>query len=344
METRVSRLESSRRRSRSREHGYALIELLVSVAIFMAAAIPILFVTVSAQRLARSQSEATDLQQRVRVVVEKLQRDLAMAGAGPPFDLRLGSLGAHLPGAIPARTGARSADPELTAFADRLSIVYVPGDGWNTGLAADMPDAGAGVPIDTSTPWCPAAGLCGFTQGSRALIVDTTSMGAGYDIFSVTSAAGELSHDPPNRPFSRGYDASTASVMPVVQRVYQFDRPSRRLMLYDGYQSDVPLVDNVVDVRFEYFVDASNGVGLRRTPLAELTDGPAAGVSPNRFDADLLRIRMVRVTLRLQAAADDVRGIGAWFAQSGRSSSGYSFVPDVETTFDVAVRNVRANR
>ena len=51
----------------------------------------------------------------------------------------------------------------------------------------------------------------------------------------------------------------------------------------------------------------------------------------------------MRVTLRLQAAADDVRGAGALFARPGRSSSGYSYVPDYEVTFDVAPRNMTAS-
>ena len=52
------------------------------------------------------------------------------------------------------------------------------------------------------------------------------------------------------------------------------------------------------------------------------------------------RIRLVRVTLRLDAAADEVRGAGALFLRPGRSSNAYSYVPDYELTFDVAPRNM----
>jgi len=45
------------------------------------------------------------------------------------------------------------------------------------------------------------------------------------------------------------------------------------------------------------------------------------------------------VTLRLQAAAEDVRGTGPSFSRPGRSTSGHSYVPDYEVTFDVAPRN-----
>jgi hypothetical protein len=114
-------------------------------------------------------------------------------------------------------------------------------------------------------------------------------------------------------------------------------------MVYDGYQSDMPLLDNVVDVRFSYFADAAPGPGLRPLPLSELADGPAVGLAPNRFDADVRAIRLIRVTIRLDAAADDVRGGGSSFVRPGRSTSGYALVPDFEVTFDVAPRNMRAS-
>jgi hypothetical protein len=71
-----------------------------------------------------------------------------------------------------------------------------------------------------------------------------------------------------------------------------------------------------------------------------MTDGPVCGAGAAVFDGDLLRIRLVRVTLRLQAAADEVRGAGVLFTRPGRSTSGYSYVPDFEVTFDVAPRNM----
>jgi hypothetical protein len=67
-------------------------------------------------------------------------------------------------------------------------------------------------------------------------------------------------------------------------------------MVYDGDRSDVPLVDHVADMQVAYVADEPTSL---LTP-AELADGPVVGESPNRFDADLLRVRRVRVTLRLQ--------------------------------------------
>ena len=138
-----------------------------------------------------------------------------------------------------------------------------------------MATASDAVPVSRRGTGCPAAGLCGFTEGTRALIVDTRGVGAGHDLFTVTGIAGALAHGAPNPPLHRAYEAGSSIVVPVVQRVYYFDRANRRLMLYDGYQSDMPLIDNVVDVRFAYFADASPSSVAR----------PADGTSSCVYDA-----------------------------------------------------------
>jgi len=81
--------------------------------------------------------------------------------------------------------------------------------------------------------------------------------------------------------------------------------------------------------------------GLARLPSALLADGPWCpdAASANRFDADLLRIRLVRVTVRLQAQSPGVRGIAAgWFAHPGLTRDATRLVPDMTVLFDVALR------
>jgi prepilin-type N-terminal cleavage/methylation domain-containing protein len=352
-----------------RDAGFSLVETIVAIAIFSAAAVPVLCVAAGAQRLARAQPEMTDLQQRMRVVAGKIQRDVAMAGAGPAQGTIAGLTG-YMPAIVPSRLGLRSADPELTAFADRLTVFYAGDDAWQASVSADQPTQSAVLQVNPADLGCPAAGLCGFTGGMRALIIDTSGTGVGHELFTVTDVAAGVAHASPNPPFSRTYRAG-AAIVPVVQHVYYFDQPGRRLMLYDGYQSDMPLIDDVVDFRVAYFVDASatsvpppdaahtsclysggppavsrlvhfGDSGLQPVTAAQLTDGPICGISPNRFDGDLLRVRLVRITLRLDAAADDVRGQGSLFARPGRSTSAYSLVPDYEVTFDVMPRNLQS--
>jgi hypothetical protein len=78
-----------------------------------------------------------------------------------------------------------------------------------------------------------------------------------------------------------------------------------------------------------------------------LTDGPWCpdGVNPNRFDADLLRVRRIAVTLRVESAAAALRGpAGPLFARAGTSTSAQRLVPDREIRFDVSPRNLNLGR
>ena len=92
-----------------------------------------------------------------------------------------GGLTGYLAPLVPARTGARAPDAPLQAFTDRISIVYVADAAWPSPLSVDMATASDAVPVSATAPGCPAAGLCGFTEGTRALIVDTRGVGAGHD-------------------------------------------------------------------------------------------------------------------------------------------------------------------
>ena len=80
---------------------------------------------------------------------------------------------------------------------------------------------------------------------------------------------------------------------------------------------------------------------------AELTDGPWCpdAASPTRYDADLLRVRRIGVTVRVQSAAAALRGpAGALFAHPGTSQSGAKWLPDQEIHFDVSPRNLNLGR
>jgi len=95
--------------------------------------------------------------------------------------------------------------------------------------------------------------------------------------------------------------------------------------------------------------------GLALAPLAaeSLTDGPWCpdAASANRYDADLLRIRKIRVTLRLQTGNAALRGAGslaagpdAMFVTPGAAKSVSKSVPDRAIQFDVSPRNLNLGR
>jgi len=80
---------------------------------------------------------------------------------------------------------------------------------------------------------------------------------------------------------------------------------------------------------------------------AILTDGPWCpdSISRNRFDADLLRVRRIHVSLRVQSALVFLRGpAGALFAHGGTARAGDRYVPDLVTQFDITPRNLNLAR
>lgn len=126
-----------------------------------------------------------------------------------------------------------------------------------------------------------------------------------------------------------------------------------QLMSYaGGVAADVPVVDNVVRLTFEYFGDPLPSIeppGRQLVPLpaAQLTDGPwrPDEFAATRWDADLARVRAVRITLRVQAAAAALRGpANALFARAGTAIDPARWVPDLEAQFQVAPRNLNLGR
>lgn len=92
---------------------------------------------------------------------------------------------------------------------------------------------------------------------------------------------------------------------------------------------------------------AAGSVGLVEITPAMLQDGPwcPGPASLNRFDADMLRVRRVGVSLRVQVASADLRGpAGLLFSRGGTSKASARLVPDQEISFEVAPRNLNLGR
>lgn len=98
-----------------------------------------------------------------------------------------------------------------------------------------------------------------------------------------------------------------------------------QLMQYDGGLSDLPMLDHVVRLSFDYFAGATNGGPLVRLEPATLIDGPWIEDAAHRtFDADLLRVREIRASLRLESTDPWLRRL----------------VPDEEIVLHIAMRNI----
>ena len=351
-----------------RESGYGLLELLIATAISVAILAVLLRFAVSAHAVAGVQGEAIDMHQRLRVAVESMRHDLMLAGAGPVRGPSGGPLNTVFPPILPARIGATGSDAELSFHPDRISVVYVPGDGPQTRVAVDMVSAGSPIAIDGTSPGCRPGSACNFTVGTDVLIYEA-GVGGAHEVFTVAAvdAAGNLLM--PLAPLSRPYLAA-AQVAAVVRRTYWLDAQGKRLMMYDGGRSDVPLVDHVVDLQFVYYGDprpdsipppppgtsncayaGSPAVSLltnlggdapKRMPASLFTDGPSCGQPPFQFDADLLRVRRVSFTIRVEAESAEFRARGIGFSSPGVSRASARAVSDVQATVDVAPRNMSA--
>src|SRR5437879_12530390 len=82
-------------------------------------------------------------------------------------------------------------------------------------------------------------------------------------------------------------------------------------------------------------------------PASLLTDGPWCpnDAAPDRWDADILRVRSIAVGIRVQAAIAALRGpAGAWFMHGGTSRSGVEWVPDQEVRVQLSPRNLNRAR
>ncbi len=91
----------------------------------------------------------------------------------------------------------------------------------------------------------------------------------------------------------------------------------------------------------------SAGAGLVPLPAAWLTDGPWCpdGSAANRYDADLLRVRAVRVTIRAEAALAAVRGADMrLFRNPGSSRSPSGVAANQGVVIDVVPRALQAGR
>jgi hypothetical protein len=83
--------------------------------------------------------------------------------------------------------------------------------------------------------------------------------------------------------------------------------------------------------------------GLAAMPLAMLADGPWCpdSDSPHRFDADLFRVRRIRIVVRIQSPAPWSRGSrSGFYARPGTGTDAARLVPDAEVRFDIAARGV----
>jgi len=351
--------------------GFTMVESLIALSLTLVVTSAAINLATPATSSSAAQPELTDLQQRARVAADVLARRLNDAGAGVSAGPNRGALVRSLPPVVPRRLGWLGADAPGTARADVVSILSV--DDPFAGAELGAPLAGPGsLFVAAPRPGCAApSATCGLTTGDAVLVFDQAGRYATFTLTGTGPADARLSprHANAGYPFAAGSTVASAT-----SHTYYFDAAAQQLRHYDGYLSDTPVVDHVVAFGVEYLGQPSSpiwprppvgvanclyddqgtlaalptlpswGASLAPLPLASLADGPWCVSGDTRFDADLLRVRTVRISLRLEAVASSARGRGAEYARQGSSTSVWSSVPDVTITFDVTPRNLGLGR
>ena len=198
--------------------------------------------------------------------------------------------------------------------------------------------------------------------GMVVLIFDSSGHFDTFEVTQVQDDAAHLQH--------RGQGSypprieSGASVTQAVSSTIYLNRTTNQLVRYDGGGGERPLVDNVVDLQISYFGDpnpplkpkpasgdanclydsSGNYIGPGVLPTVDgslaaltpamLTDGPFCGGGSNQFDPDLLRVRKVRMTVRLQVGSAQFRGTDqTLWRNPGQAQAAQKLVPDYAVSF-----------
>jgi type II secretory pathway pseudopilin PulG len=354
------------------ERGFSLVESLLALVLLLTVTGAVFGLVNPSALASRTQPEAIDVQQRARVAIDAIQRDLLAAGAGLESGPGVGPLVNYFAPIVPRRMGLQSADPYSVARPDAITIHRADASYVQTFVRNPIAPGGLSLVVD-EPPNCPVRnGVCGMAQDMTVVIFDAFS---NFDSFVVSQVRGQTATlRPRQRSPSAGY-APGAYVAEAEFDTYWHDPVARQLRHYDGYLTDVPVVDNVVGLGIEYFGDpdpparprppvgtanclydaagnaisglarlAAPGGSLAPLPFSIFTDGPWCGSGDNRFDADLLRVRRVRVTIRIQATQAAHRGTGGDYANPGFGRQSMSAVPDYTAVLDVTPRNLNLGR
>jgi len=352
-----------RNRPGTAQDGISLVEVLVAMAIALLVTALATVLTIEAQATWAADSARLDVQQRSRAAADLLTRALRDAGGGGPT--AGGPLVHAFAPVLPRRIGARDAHAPEVFRRDAISIVRGAGDADHAVLLTGAPPGTAVLDLAPG-PGCTLL-PCGLAEGEHVVLFDRTGR---FDLFTVVALDGAAASVRHHGGGSAAPYPPGSPVLPVHSGTYYLDPAARILRTYDGDRSDLPLVDDVVEMDVEYSGDprppllpkppAGDGnclfgadgsylaalmpplaapAGLAPLPPGILTDGPWCGSGGNRFDADLLRVRRIRVRLRLQASSPSVRGTApGLFRHPG--TAGPDAVPDVSVTIDVSPPNL----
>jgi hypothetical protein len=341
------------------DSGYTIIELVVAAALLVVLSGLTCSVLIDARTAIDVSGERADLHQRARVGTEAIASAIRDAGGGSVRGIAAGPLVRFLPPLWPGRGNHTDVTRAVTTI---RTLSQVP----PATLRFDVPPDPTALDFDHGgTCVLP----CGLSERMTILLVD----GLGnFDLFVVlqTDGASATVHRLPGGT-GAGYPGGTV-MLPVDVRTVYWNADVRELRSDGGNRSDFPVVNDVVDMSFDYFGDPlplteprpplgvenclydsagalragqhvfeRAGATLTVLNTAVFEDGPWCGSGPEPFDVDLLRIRTVRLTIRLQVANALYRGVDArWFRNPGLATDSARMVRDFVSETSIAPRNL----
>jgi Tfp pilus assembly protein PilW len=270
-----------------RESGFSLLEMTMAMGLMLVVTASVFSLMNPAQGSFSTEPEVADMQQRLRVAQDTLYKDLVMAGAGAYLGKQTGSLNYFFAPVLPFRQGAVGDAPIGSYTTDTITIFYVPSTTAQTTLKLPL-SAGNAVATTNGQTDCPLkAGqpdpLCGFTAGMTLLIFDDTGNYDGFTVTALNSTTATLTVNKPPDAIATTYPGCdtaatpgcrTSKVVQAIERTYYLKTDAAnktyQLVYYDGSTAaDVPVVDNVVDLQFEYWADPQPPTRITSKPLTD---------------------------------------------------------------------------
>jgi len=317
-----------------RENGFSLVELTIAMGLMLIVTAGVFTMLNPAQGAFAAQPEVADMQQRLRVATDTLYKDMIMAGGGAYQGQRSGSLLGFFAPVMPYRNGSTNDDPPGTYKTDTITLTYVPPTMSQTGLATKGPSLNSAEIGVTAEPGCPAADpLCGFHAGMTVMMYDDSG---NFDTFTITNVqeGGQLhiQHNASKLTYT-GYDPATTKIVQAANVVYYLNAATNQLMLYDGtLNPDVPVVDNVVGLNFEYYGDPQpplikNPTAVSTSWVTTYGPRPTQGVANCVFDGSVQPLPLLPT---LGAANSGLVQLTA--AQLNGTEAGAQWCPNVAST------------
>src|SRR5688572_7564184 len=264
--------------------GFTLVELLIAMALTLTIVGTVLAVVVPAQHAFAVQPESADVQQRVRVAIDRLSSEVRAAGVRTPTTA--GILDVLLAPVLPYRVDAAASDAAA-------GVYFRPGV---LSLVSLRLDPTTGVPTRVSRTY-----FLRSTGPDASHLMEYDGEGATFPVLDHVVGLGfELLGDPLPPVLivdPSGKAAPRSSYGPQPPPVGR-DDPADDWGV--GENCGWALVDGAHRSRLAVLSEES---GLAPLAAGEMTDGPwcPSAAHPEKFDVDLLRVRTVRVRVRIQA-------------------------------------------